>query len=52
MCSEDMEPALRPLIKIHTFEETQALVAKIPEIDPAQKPCYARGTGITKGRSL
>ncbi|MFL6052501.1 MAG: ATP-binding protein, partial [Actinoallomurus sp.] len=49
MCSEDMEPPLRPLIKIHTFEGAQVLVAEVPEIDPAQKPCCSRGTGITKG---
>ncbi|MEV5711947.1 ATP-binding protein [Actinoallomurus sp. NPDC052274] len=49
MCSEDMEPPLRPLIKIHTFEGEQVLVAEVPEINPAQKPCCSRGTGITKG---
>lgn len=35
MCSEDMEPPLRPLIRIHTFEEAQVLVAEVSEIDPA-----------------
>ncbi|MEV4252752.1 ATP-binding protein [Spirillospora sp. NPDC049652] len=49
MCSEDMEPPIRPLVKIHTFEGAQVLVAEIPELDPAQKPCYSRGAGITKG---
>lgn len=49
MCSEDMEPPLRPLIKIYGFEGAQVLVAEVPEIDPAQKPCYSRGAGITKG---
>jgi ATP-dependent DNA helicase RecG len=49
MCSEDMEPPLRPLIKIHDFEDAQVLVAEVPELDPAQKPCYSRGAGITKG---
>lgn len=49
MCSEDLEPPLRPLIKIHTFEGAQVLVAEIAEVDPAQKPCHSRGTGITKG---
>ncbi|WP_462186879.1 MULTISPECIES: ATP-binding protein [unclassified Frankia] len=49
MCSEDMEPPLRPLIKIHDFEGVQVLVAEVPELDPAQKPCYSRGAGITKG---
>jgi ATP-dependent DNA helicase RecG len=49
MCSEDMEPPLRPLIKVHDFEGAQVLVAEVPELDPAQKPCYSRGTGISKG---
>ncbi|WP_239341013.1 ATP-binding protein [Frankia sp. CiP3] len=49
MCSEDMEPPLRPLIKVHDFEGTQILVAEVPELDPARKPCYSRGAGITKG---
>ncbi len=49
MCSEDMEPPLRPLIKVHDFEGAQILVAEVPELDPARKPCYSRGAGITKG---
>ncbi|MEU6412929.1 ATP-binding protein [Microbispora sp. NPDC046933] len=49
MCAEDMEPPLRPFIKIHNFEGVQVLVAELPEIDPAQRPCHSRGAGITKG---
>ncbi|WP_250286308.1 MULTISPECIES: ATP-binding protein [unclassified Frankia] len=49
MCAEDMEPPLRPLIKIHDFEGAQVLVAEVPELGSAQKPCYSRGAGITKG---
>jgi ATP-dependent DNA helicase RecG len=49
MCSEDLEPSLRPLIKIHTFEGVQILVVEVPEIESGQKPCHLRGTGITKG---
>jgi len=50
MCSEDMEPPLRPLIKVHDFEGAQVLVAEVPELDPAQKPCYSRGAGIWQGQ--
>ncbi|MFD0657319.1 ATP-binding protein [Thermocatellispora tengchongensis] len=49
MCAEDMEPPLRPLIKIHRFEGTHILVAEVPELDAAQKPCFSRSAGITKG---
>ncbi|WP_214109284.1 ATP-binding protein [Acrocarpospora catenulata] len=52
MCAADLEPPLRPLIKIHDFEGVHILVAEIPELDPAQKPCYARGAGITKGSHI
>jgi ATP-dependent DNA helicase RecG len=49
MCTDELEPPLRPLIKIHTFEGVQILVAEVPELDSTQKPCYLRGTGLTKG---
>ncbi|MGH3273661.1 MAG: ATP-binding protein [Streptosporangiaceae bacterium] len=49
MCSLEMEPAVRPLIGVHAFEEGRVLVAEIPELDPAQKPCFYKGAGITKG---
>src|ERR1022692_2680597 len=49
MCSSEMEPAVRPLVGIHRFEGGMILVAEIPELDPAQKPCFYKGAGITKG---
>ncbi|WP_433827183.1 ATP-binding protein [Actinoplanes sp. CA-015351] len=49
MCSSEMEPAIRPLIQIHKFEDERLVVAEIPELDPAQKPCFYKGAGITKG---
>jgi len=49
MCSSEMEPAVRPLIRIHQFDGEQVLVAEIPELDPAQKPCFYIGAGMTKG---
>ncbi|MBV9445609.1 MAG: putative DNA binding domain-containing protein [Streptosporangiaceae bacterium] len=49
MCSSEMEPAVRPLIRIHQFEGQQLVVAEIPELDPAQKPCFYKGAGMTKG---
>jgi ATP-dependent DNA helicase RecG len=49
MCASEMEPALRPLIRIHHFEGEPIVVAEIPELDPAQKPCYYKGAGMTKG---
>ncbi|TMR96415.1 ATP-binding protein [Nonomuraea basaltis] len=49
LCSQDMEPAIRPLIRIHRFENQHVLVAEVPEADPAHKPCFVRGAGIAKG---
>ena len=49
MCSSEMEPPLRPLIGIHQFEGDQVVVAEIPELDPAQRPCFYTGAGMTKG---
>lgn len=48
-CSDEMEPAIRPYIQIHTFEGVRLLVAEVPELPREQKPCYYRGAGITKG---
>lgn len=49
MCSSEMEPPLRPLIGIHQFEGEQVVIAEIPELDPAQRPCFYAGAGMTKG---
>ncbi|WP_433371624.1 ATP-binding protein [Streptosporangium sp. CA-115845] len=49
LCSADMEPALRPLIRIHDFEGVKLVVAEIPEVDPSRRPCFYRGVGMTKG---
>src|ERR1700722_17796653 len=32
MCTSEMEPAVRPLIRIHQFEGEQVLVAEVPEL--------------------
>jgi ATP-dependent DNA helicase RecG len=49
MSSDEMEPALRPYIQIHTFEGVQLLVAEVPELPREQKPCFYKGAGLTKG---
>lgn len=48
-CTDEMEPTLRPLIKIHSFEGANLVIAEIPELEPSQKPCYYRGAGMSKG---
>ena len=49
LCSDDMEPPLRPLIKTHTLDGIDLVVAEIPALDPRRRPCYYRGAGITQG---
>ena len=49
MCSSGMEPPLHPLIGTHQFEGDQVVVAEIPELEPAQRPCFYTGAGMTKG---
>lgn len=49
MCSEEMEPPLRPLIGLHEFEGVRVLVAEVPELEPSRKPCFYKGAGMSKG---
>ena len=49
MCSSEMEPPVRALIRVHQFENKHVLVGEVPELDPAHKPCFYIGSGITKG---
>ena len=46
---DQMEPPLRPLIRVHGFEGHQLVVAEIPEVPQQQKPCYYRGSGLYTG---
>lgn len=48
-CSTEMEPPLRPLIRVHRFEGVSLVVAEVPELEPAAKPCFYKGAGITQG---
>ncbi|GGP43779.1 hypothetical protein GCM10010185_14340 [Saccharothrix coeruleofusca] len=48
-CSTEMEPPLRPLINVHSFEGVDLVVAEIAELEAAIKPCFYRGAGITQG---
>ena len=49
LCSTDMEPPLRPKIKTYRFEGVDLVVAEIPELERARKPCYYAGAGMING---
>ncbi|MDY0170347.1 MAG: ATP-binding protein [Thermoguttaceae bacterium] len=48
LCDE-MEPPLRPVIRVHDFEGQQLVVAEVPEVGIEQKPCHYRGSGLYTG---
>lgn len=48
LCDE-MEPPLRPLIRVHDVEGVQLIIAEVPEVPPEQKPCHYRGSGLYTG---
>lgn len=49
VCSDEMTPPLRPLIRQHVFEGVQLVVAEVPELPAADKPCFYQGAGMTRG---
>jgi ATP-dependent DNA helicase RecG len=49
LCSKDMVPPVRPIIRVHALAEKSVIVAEVPEMDPAQKPCYYKGKGQAAG---
>lgn len=48
LCGE-MEPPVRGEIDIHGVQGRLLVVAEVPEVEMAQKPCYYRGAGLTNG---
>lgn len=49
LCAMEMQPPVRPIIKINDFEGVKLVSAEIPEITSALKPCYYVGAGISNG---
>lgn len=49
MCAMEMDPPVRAIVTIEEFEGVQLMVAEVPEIEAAQKPCYYRGQGMNSG---
>lgn len=49
LCSNDMEPPVRPVIQIHNIHGKQLVSASIPELPSEQKPCYHKQAGYTNG---
>lgn len=48
-CADDMQPSVRTDIEIVPFEDAQVVVAYIPGLQPADKPCYVKAKGKYAG---
>jgi ATP-dependent DNA helicase RecG len=49
VCRDGLVPPLVPLISTPEFEGRTLVVAEVPELDPADKPCFLRGKGQPNG---
>ena len=49
LCTDAMEPAIRPYILPLEFEEKNILAVKIDEISQNKKPCYYKPKGLKNG---
>jgi ATP-dependent DNA helicase RecG len=49
MCADEMYPPVRATIDILEFEGRSLVVAEVPELDPAHKPCYVKSKGEFSG---
>jgi ATP-dependent DNA helicase RecG len=45
LCSDEMEPAIRPAIELHNLNGKHIVTATIPELTPQMKPCYFKASG-------
>ena len=49
LCSEGMEPPLRPDVDLVTLEGRPAIMVQIRELPPRDKPCYVKKRGLRMG---
>jgi len=49
LCSDHMEPPIRPAIELHSIKGKHIVTATIPELPAQLKPCYYKASGYTNG---
>ena len=49
LCSQSMEPVVRPEILTFEYEENTVVAVKINEIEQIKKPCFYKPYGLKKG---
>lgn len=48
-CADQLDPPIRPEIEIGTVDGRSVVVAWVPELPAAQKPCFVKTRGIDRG---
>ena len=46
---DQMDPSVRAVIELHPVDGKTLVVAEVPEVEIARKPCYYPGAGLTNG---
>ncbi len=49
MCRDDLQPPLLPSITIEDVDGVAVVVAEVPELSRAEKPCYVKARGLERG---
>lgn len=52
LCSDAMEPPVRPLVQIVELDGQHLVTAEIPALDRSLRPSYYRGEGMVRGSYL
>lgn len=45
MCSNEVEPAVRPVITTHTVQDVAVVTVEVPALEPGRRPCFHRADG-------
>jgi ATP-dependent DNA helicase RecG len=49
LCSDQMQPPVRPLVQTHEFEDVKIVTVEVAELQPTDKPCFYKPAGISNG---
>lgn len=49
MCSDELDPPVRAVVQQFQIDDSWVVTAEVPEIPPAQKPCFIKARGMNRG---
>ncbi len=49
MCRDDLHPPLKPSITVEDVDGVAVVLAEVPELSRAEKPCYVKARGLERG---